>query len=57
MSAKRAAKQIVKACRYGDAELVLSFPAKLAIKLHGLFPATGADGYCLGLWMERRKLI
>jgi NAD(P)-dependent dehydrogenase (short-subunit alcohol dehydrogenase family) len=43
MSAKRAAKQIVKACRYGDAELVLSFPAKLAIKLHGLFPVTGAD--------------
>ena len=43
MSAKRAATQIVKACRNGDAELVLSFPAKLAIKLHALFPATGAD--------------
>ena len=43
MSAERAATQIVKACCYGDAELVLSFPAKLAIKLHALFPATGAD--------------
>jgi hypothetical protein len=43
MSAKRAAKQVVKACQYGDAELVLSLPAKLAIKLHALFPGIGAD--------------
>jgi short-subunit dehydrogenase len=43
MSASRAARQIVNATRRGDAELVLSLPAKLAVILHGLFPGTVAD--------------
>ena len=38
MSAESAARQILNACRYGDAELILSLPAKLAVRLHGLFP-------------------
>jgi NAD(P)-dependent dehydrogenase (short-subunit alcohol dehydrogenase family) len=44
MSAKRAARRIVKACLRGEAELVLSLPAKAAVKLHGLFPGTTTDG-------------
>lgn len=38
MSAKRAARQIVDACGRGDAEIILSLPAKLAVLAHGLFP-------------------
>ncbi|HEV2469599.1 MAG TPA: SDR family NAD(P)-dependent oxidoreductase [Candidatus Sulfotelmatobacter sp.] len=38
MSAKRAARQIINACARGDAEIVLSIPAKLAVLAHGLFP-------------------
>jgi short-subunit dehydrogenase len=38
ISADRAARQIVRACEYGKAELIISFPAKLAIKLHQLLP-------------------
>ena len=43
MSAKRAARRIVKACLSGEAEVVLSLPAKIAVKLHGLFPAITTD--------------
>jgi short-subunit dehydrogenase len=43
MSAKRAAKQIVDACVRRDAEIVLSLPAKLATKLHALFPSATTD--------------
>ena len=43
MSAERAARQIVDACRRGDAEVVLSIQAKLAVLFHGLFPGTTAD--------------
>jgi short-subunit dehydrogenase len=43
MSAKRAARQIVNACTRGDSEVVLSLPAKLAVKFHGLFPGTTSD--------------
>jgi len=43
MSAERAARQIVNACIRGDAEVVLSLPAKLAVKFHGLFPGTTSD--------------
>ena len=35
------------ACRYGDPELILSLPAKVAARLHGLFP--GAVTELLGL--------
>jgi short-subunit dehydrogenase len=43
MSARRAACQIVKACQRGSAEVVLSLPAKLAVRFHGVFPGTTAD--------------
>jgi short-subunit dehydrogenase len=43
MSAERAARQIVRALRSGAAERVLSLPAKLAVAVHGLFPALTAD--------------
>lgn len=43
MSAERAARQIVAACKRGDAEVVLSIQAKMAVKFHGLFPGLTAD--------------
>ena len=43
LSAERAARQILDACRYGRAEVVLSLPAKLAVKFHGLFPGLTAN--------------
>ncbi|HEY0546229.1 MAG TPA: SDR family oxidoreductase [Pyrinomonadaceae bacterium] len=43
MSAERAASQIVDACRRGDAELVLTVQAQLAVRFHGLFPGLTAD--------------
>jgi NAD(P)-dependent dehydrogenase (short-subunit alcohol dehydrogenase family) len=43
MNAECAARQIVIATRYGFAELVLSLPAKVAVKLHGLVPGLTAD--------------
>jgi NAD(P)-dependent dehydrogenase (short-subunit alcohol dehydrogenase family) len=42
-SAERAARQIIAACRRGDAEVVLSLPAKLATTLYALFPGCTAD--------------
>ena len=39
IGAERAAREIVNGCERGTARLVLSLPAKLAIKLHELFPA------------------
>jgi NAD(P)-dependent dehydrogenase (short-subunit alcohol dehydrogenase family) len=38
ISARRAARCIVRAIRRGQTELVLSVPAKLAVALHGLLP-------------------
>jgi short-subunit dehydrogenase len=38
ISADRAARQIVSACEYGKAEVAITWPAKLAIKAHQLFP-------------------
>lgn len=43
ISATRAARRIVKACQQGEAEVVLSIQAKLAVKVHGLFPGLTAD--------------
>jgi len=42
MSADAAARQIVNACRHGDAEVVLSLPMKVAAKLYGLAPNLAA---------------
>jgi short-subunit dehydrogenase len=38
VSADRAARQIVRACEFGKAELIISLPAKFLIKAHALFP-------------------
>ena len=42
-SAKRAARRIVNACVRGEAEVVLSLPAKVAVKFHGLLPGITTD--------------
>jgi short-subunit dehydrogenase len=47
MSAEQAAREIIAACKRGDAEVVLSIPAKLAVMLHDLFPGLMTDA--LGL--------
>jgi short-subunit dehydrogenase len=36
--ASRAAAQVIDACRHGDAELVITLPAKLAVMLNGILP-------------------
>ncbi len=38
MSAERAARHIVSACKRADAEVILSIQAELAVRFHGLFP-------------------
>jgi hypothetical protein len=43
MNAERAARQIIRACKRGDAEVVLSFQARLAALFHGIFPGLTAD--------------
>ena len=43
MDAERAARQIVRAAKRGEAERVLSQPATLLARFHGLFPGTTAD--------------
>ena len=43
ISAERAARQVVEACRHGDADLVISVQAKLAVLFHGIFPGLTAD--------------
>jgi NAD(P)-dependent dehydrogenase (short-subunit alcohol dehydrogenase family) len=43
MQAERAARQIIAACKRGDAELTLSVQAQLAVLFHGLFPGLTAD--------------
>src|SRR5438067_12281633 len=39
VNADRAARQIVGACERGQAELIISLPATIAIKAHALFPS------------------
>ena len=43
MKAERAARQIIAACKRGDAEIILSIQAELAVRFHGLFPGITAD--------------
>ena len=42
-SAEGAARQIIGALKRGDAEVVLTIPAKVATVMHGLFPGLTAD--------------
>jgi short-subunit dehydrogenase len=39
-SAEYAAKEIINACALGKAEIIITFPAKLLVALHGIFPGT-----------------
>jgi short-subunit dehydrogenase len=48
MSADRAARQIVRACRYGRAKITLSLPAKLAVAISAIAPELTADMVSLG---------
>ena len=48
VSANKAAGQILRACRRGDATLTISLPAKLAAAIHGAFP---------GLVVEANTLV
>lgn len=43
VSAESVAAEIIDACRYGEAERIISIPAKLAGAIHGLFPGLVAD--------------
>ena len=43
MQAKRAARQIIAACKRGAAEVILTTQALLAVKFHTLFPEMSAD--------------
>jgi len=43
MHADRAAGKILNACRLGEAEVILTVPAKLAVWFHGLFPGLTSD--------------
>ncbi|MBW3624772.1 MAG: ketoacyl reductase, partial [Armatimonadetes bacterium] len=43
ISAESAAKQILDGCRNGSAEVILSLPAELAVRFHGIFPGLTAD--------------
>ena len=42
INAERAARQIVDACQHGDARLIVSMPAKIAVKGNELFPSVSA---------------
>lgn len=43
MSAERAARKVLDACKCGDAEVVLTLPAKLGVLIHDLFPGLTVD--------------
>lgn len=43
ISALRAARRIIRAARYGEAEVILSLPAKFAVWFHGVFPGLTSD--------------
>jgi NAD(P)-dependent dehydrogenase (short-subunit alcohol dehydrogenase family) len=50
MDADRAARKILNACRYGQAEMVLSLPGKLAALVHGIAPGLVTD---INGWVNR----
>lgn len=47
ISAERAARQIIEACRYGDPELTITLPAKIAARLNHLAPTVIAHALSL----------
>lgn len=64
VSAENAARQVVRACKRGQAELVISIPAKVAVLFDSLFPEVSTQMLALvnqvlpeagGVGTERRK--
>jgi len=49
ISAERAAARILRACRYGQAEVMLSLPARLAVTFHGMFPGLTSE---INAWLN-----
>jgi short-subunit dehydrogenase len=47
IDARRAARQIIDACSHGDAELIITIQAKLAVALRTAFPEIFADAMAL----------
>lgn len=47
ISAEKSAKEILDACRHGDAEVVTSIPAKIGAFVHGLSPEATTDFFAL----------
>jgi NAD(P)-dependent dehydrogenase (short-subunit alcohol dehydrogenase family) len=47
IDARRAARQIIDACRYGDAELIVTMQAKLAVAARTAFPELFADAMAM----------
>jgi NAD(P)-dependent dehydrogenase (short-subunit alcohol dehydrogenase family) len=47
IDARRAARQIIDACRYGDAELIVGFQANMAAMARTMFPEVFADAMAL----------
>ena len=43
IKAERAARQVINACRYGRAEIILSMPANLAVYINSIAPELTAD--------------
>jgi short-subunit dehydrogenase len=52
VSGERAAWEVIDACRHGDADLVISWPAKIAIVANAVFP----DGVALAMNVANRLL-
>ena len=50
ISARTAALRILRACKYGEAEVMLSLPTRIATTIHGLFPGTTSE---LNAWVAR----
>ncbi|WP_018478572.1 SDR family NAD(P)-dependent oxidoreductase [Pontibacter roseus] len=47
ITAEESAKQILDACRHGDAEVVTSIPAKIGAFIHGLSPETTTNFFAV----------
>jgi short-subunit dehydrogenase len=43
MSARTAARRVLRACRYGEAEVMLNLPARIATTIHGMFPGMTSE--------------
>jgi len=47
IDAARAAAQVIEACRHGDPELVITWPAKLAVMANGVMPEAVSTAMCI----------